>query len=99
MQKIEVVARIANETGIPKNDVVIVIDKLFDTIINNVNKGEQIHFRGFGSFLPHKKKAKIARNISTNTAINLKETHIPIFRPSENFVKKIKETFSSLTMN
>ena len=46
----------------------------------------------FGSFINKKRKKKIARNISKNTAIIIDEHYIPSFKPSKVFIEKIKSS-------
>lgn len=55
-------------------------------------EGNNIYVRGFGSFVNKKRKKKIARNISKNTAIVIDEHYIPSFKPSKVFVEKIKSS-------
>ncbi len=57
-----------------------------------MEKGESIYVRGFGSFINKRRAKKVARNISKNTAIVIEEHYIPSFKPSKQFVKKIKES-------
>jgi len=54
-------------------------------------EGEGVFIRGFGSFVNKKRAKKIARNISTNTAIILDAHYIPSFKPSKKFIKSVKE--------
>jgi DNA-binding protein HU-beta len=52
--------------------------------------GNNIYIRGFGSFINKKRKKKIARNISRNTALVIDEHYVPSFKPAKIFVSKIK---------
>jgi DNA-binding protein HU-beta len=61
-----------------------------------MERGESIYVRGFGSFVNKKRAQKVARNISKNTAIIIDEHFVPSFKPSKQFVQKIK---SSKTLN
>jgi DNA-binding protein HU-beta len=54
--------------------------------------GENIYIRGFGSFINKKRKKKIARNISRNTALVIDEHFVPSFKPAKIFVNKIKNS-------
>jgi DNA-binding protein HU-beta len=55
-----------------------------------MNDGENVYFRGFGSFILKKRATKIARNISKNTHLTIPEHFIPKFKPAKIFVEKIK---------
>ena len=61
MRKVDVINKIANDTGIPKVDVLVSLETFFDTVKETLSNGESIHIRGFGSFIV-KKKAKRLRS-------------------------------------
>jgi len=88
--KAEVIAQIADQTGIDKADVQITVEAFFSVVKNSMATGENIYVRGFGSFVNKKRAKKIARNISKNTAIVIDEHFVPSFKPSKVFIEKIK---------
>jgi DNA-binding protein HU-beta len=90
--KAEVIAEISEQTGIPKEDVSVTVEAFFSIVKNSMADGKNIYVRGFGSFVNKKRKKKIARNISKNTAIVIDEHFIPSFKPSKVFTDKIKKS-------
>jgi len=88
--KAEVISEISEKTGIPKEDVSVTVEAFFSIVKNSMADGNNIYVRGFGSFINKKRKKKIARNISKNTAIVIDEHFVPSFKPSKVFVEKIK---------
>ena len=92
MTKADVIAEIAEKTGIDKADVTAAIEAFFSVVKNSMSNGENIYVRGFGSFVNKKRARKIARNISRNTAIIIDEHYIPSFKPSKVFIEKIKSS-------
>ena len=92
MTKAEVIAEIAEKTGIEKADVSATVEKFFEVIRDNMSKGEHVYVRGFGSFINKKRAQKVARNISKNTAIIIDEHYVPSFKPSKEFVKLVRES-------
>ena len=92
MTKAEVISEISEKTGIPKEDVSVTVEAFFSIVKESMADGNNIYVRGFGSFINKKRKKKIARNISKNTAIVIDEHFIPSFKPSKVFVEKIKES-------
>lgn len=91
MTKAEVIAKIADKTGVEKNDVSTTVEAFFSVVKDALADGENIYVRGFGSFINKKRAKKVARNISKNTAIIIDEHYVPSFKPSKIFVEKIKE--------
>ena len=92
MTKADVIAEIAEKTGIDKADVTTTVEAFFSVVKNSMSNGENIYVRGFGSFVNKKRARKIARNISKNTAIIIDEHYIPSFKPSKVFIDKIKNS-------
>lgn len=90
MIKTDVVAQISKKTGLEKRDVKEVIEVFFEVIKDSLSEGENIYFRGFGSFTRKKRAQKIGRNISKNTTIIVPEHYIPYFKPAKEFTEKIK---------
>ncbi|MCK9480644.1 MAG: integration host factor subunit beta [Bacteroidia bacterium] len=90
MTKAEVVAKIAEKTGTEKAVVLETVDSFFDVVKDSMSKGENIFFRGFGSFILKKRAKKIARNITKNTAMVVEAHYIPKFKPAKTFADKIK---------
>jgi DNA-binding protein HU-beta len=90
--KADVINQIAEKTGIDKADVTASIEAFFSIVKNSMSGGHNIYVRGFGSFVNKKRKKKIARNISRNTAIVIDEHYIPSFKPAKVFINKIKSS-------
>ena len=90
MTKAEVIATIAEKTGIDKADVSTTVEAFFDVVKNSMTEGSNVYVRGFGSFVNKKRAKKVARNISKNTAIIIEEHFIPSFKPAKIFVEQIK---------
>ena len=93
--KADVINQISDQTGIAKNDVQVAVEAFFSVVKDNMTEGENIYVRGFGSFVLKKRAKKIARNISKNTAIVIDEHFIPSFKPSKEFVEKVKANNTS----
>lgn len=92
MTKADVIAQIADKTGIDKSDVTTTVEALFTVVKDSMAEGENIYVRGFGSFVNRKRAKKIARNISKNTAIVIDEHFVPSFKPSKVFIEQIKDS-------
>ncbi|MBC7722531.1 MAG: integration host factor subunit beta [Pedobacter sp.] len=90
MRKQDLINQIADKTGIPKVDVLVTLETMFKEVKESVIKGESIYIRGFGSFYPKKRAAKIGRNIKKNIAVSIPEHFIPAFKPAKEFVGEVK---------
>jgi DNA-binding protein HU-beta len=90
--KAEIIAEIAEQTGIDKADVQTTVEAFFDVVKESMASGQNIYVRGFGSFVNKKRARKIARNISQNTAMVIDEHFVPSFKPSKVFIDKVKKS-------
>ena len=90
MRKAEIIASVSSQTGVDRADVQEVIEATLITIKQSLKNGENIYIRGFGTFSNKKRAKKIARNISTNTAIILDAHYVPSFKPSKIFIESVK---------
>jgi len=90
MTKAEIVAEIANKTGIEKVAVQATVEAFMDTIKNSMSTGQNVYLRGFGSFIIKKRAEKTGRNISKNTTLLIPAHNIPAFKPAKTFVNKVK---------
>ncbi|WP_342089407.1 HU family DNA-binding protein [Dyadobacter sp. OTU695] len=91
MTKADLVSQITEKTGIPKEEVEKIIESFFVTIKDSLSQGENIYFRGFGSFIIRQRAAKTARNISEKTTIVIPAHQIPFFKPADDFINQVKE--------
>ena len=79
MNKQELVAKIAKETGMAKSHAAGAIDCLVDTITKALKKGDTVSLVGFGTFKTSQRKARTARNPQTGAAIKIAKRRVPKF--------------------
>ena len=94
MTKKEIVDKVSKQTGIDREDVYLLFESFIKTIQDSMVDGKNIYIRGFGSFINKKKARKIARNISTNTAIIIEPHYYPTIKPSKIFGDKVKKALN-----
>jgi DNA-binding protein HU-beta len=92
MTKAEIVAEIANKTGIEKVAVQATVEAFMESVKGSLAQGENVYLRGFGSFITKKRAKKTGRNISKNTTIIIPEHFIPAFKPAKTFISKVKSS-------
>jgi DNA-binding protein HU-beta len=92
MTKAEIVADIANKTGVEKVAVQAVIESFMEAVKSAMMNGENVYLRGFGSFTIKRRAEKTGRNISKNTTIIIPAHNIPSFKPAKTFVAQVKNS-------
>ncbi|MCQ2278163.1 MAG: integration host factor subunit beta [Bacteroidales bacterium] len=91
MTKAEIVAEIAQRTGIEKVAIMATIEEMMVVIKDQMIAGENVYLRGFGSFIIKKRAEKTGRNISKNTTIIIPAHNIPAFKPAKVFMSEVKK--------
>jgi DNA-binding protein HU-beta len=90
MTKAEIVAEIANKTGIEKVAVQATVEAFMESVKGSLASGDNVYLRGFGSFIVKQRAEKTGRNISKNTTIIIPAHNIPAFKPAKTFVSEVK---------
>ena len=90
MTKADIVAEIAEKTGLEKVDVQTTVDAFMKEVKESLEGGENVYLRGFGSFIIKERAKKTGRNISKNTTIIIPAHNIPSFKPAKVFVDGVK---------
>jgi DNA-binding protein HU-beta len=90
MTKADIVANIAEETGLERVEVLRTVESFMNSVKSSLADGENVYLRGFGSFVVKERAEKTGRNISKNTAIIIPAHNIPSFKPAKTFVEDVK---------
>ena len=96
MTKADIVAEIAEETGLERNEAQKAVEAFMTSIKTSLTKGQNVYLRGFGSFIIKTRAEKTGRNISKNTTIKIPAHNIPAFKPAKVFMQHVKKRQGSL---
>ena len=91
MNKTELVAAVAEKTGLTKKDAERVVSATVDTIIENLVKGEKVQISGFGIFEVKEREARVGRNPRTKESIQIPATKLPAFKASKALKDSVAE--------
>ena len=87
MTKAELVEEVARSTELTKKHAELVVNTVFESIVQSLQDGEKIELRGFGSFRIRRRGARIGRNPKTGARVEVPAKRIPYFKPG----KELKE--------
>ena len=90
MNKTELIAVVAEKSGISKKDAERVVNAALETITAELKKGGKVQLSGFGIFELKAREARVGRNPHTREAIQIPATKVPTFKPSK-VLKEIVE--------
>ncbi|MBR2481410.1 MAG: HU family DNA-binding protein [Oscillospiraceae bacterium] len=80
MNKAELIAAVAEKTGLSKKDTESVVSATFDTIVAAMAEEEKVQLVGFGSFEVKKRAERIGRNPKTKESITIPASKVPTFK-------------------
>ncbi|MFC4351260.1 HU family DNA-binding protein [Fodinicurvata halophila] len=80
MNKNDLVASVADNTGLSKADSAKAIDAVFDSITAALKKGDEIRLVGFGTFMVAHRAASEGRNPRTGEKIKIAASKQPKFK-------------------
>lgn len=69
MTKAELVAAIADKTGLNRNQAKEALDAMLETVTGSLKKGDAVRLVGFGTFKPVQRAAGMARNPRTGESV------------------------------
>ena len=91
MTKADLVANISRRTGIERSIVLVTVEAFMDEVKKNLLAGEEVHMRGFGSFLIKHRAQKMGRLLSKNTTVVIPAHDAPFFKPAEVFTEDMRK--------
>jgi len=87
MTKADLVDEVARVAELAKKDAQVIVETVFQSIVDALKKGDGIELRGFGSFRFRSRGARRGRNPKTGTPVDIPAKRTPYFKPG----KELKE--------
>jgi nucleoid DNA-binding protein len=91
LNKAELVARVARDTGLTKADVRRALDGVLDQIARSLRKGEPVKLVDFGTFLVSRRRARAAHNPHTGEAMKVPARRWPRFAAGKGLKALVRE--------
>jgi nucleoid DNA-binding protein len=79
MNKAELIAKIASDTGLSKTTAADALASITGSIAKSLKKGDSVSLVGFGTFKISHRKARKARNPQTGATISIPKRRVPRF--------------------
>lgn len=85
MKKTELIAAVAEQSGLSKKDAEKAVTAVFDTIVNAVAEGDKIQLTGFGTFEQRTRNARTGCDPRTGNKIEIPASKVPAFKAGKSF--------------
>ena len=83
MTKADLVEEVTQIGDLTRRDGEVVVDTVFDAVIQALQSGDKIEIRGFGSFRIRQRKPRTGRNPKTGDKVEVPAKRVPYFKPSK----------------
>ncbi len=83
LTKADLIEEVLRITELPRKESETIVETIFDSIIESLQKGQKIEIRGFGSFRTRERRGRIGRNPKTGAKVEVPAKRIPFFKPSK----------------
>ena len=89
--KADIVEEVYKQVGFSKGQASEIVETVFETMKQVLERGEKLKISGFGNFTPRDKKTRIGRNPKTGEAIEISARRVVTFKASPVLKKKMNE--------
>lgn len=92
MRKVEIINRIADETGLTKAQAEKAVNAILEEIKDGLQRGEPVILRRFGSFQVREKRARTGRNPNTGEEAGIPARRVVRFKSGEHFRESVNNS-------
>lgn len=83
MTKADLVDKVTSLGDLTRRDGEVIVDTMFEAVIEALKSGDKIEVRGFGSFRTRQRNARTGRNPKTGSRVEVPAKRVPFFKPSK----------------
>ncbi len=89
MTKADLIAIVADRLKFPWGRAELVVDQIFDSMVEALKAGEGIEIRGLGSFTIRQYKSYEGRNPRTGEAVHVKPKQLAFFKVGKELRERV----------
>jgi integration host factor subunit beta len=93
MTKADLVEEVVKVSNVSKKHAEIIVNTVFSSIIEALQRDDKIELRGFGSFRVRRRRSRQGRNPKTGARVEVPEKRIPYFKPGKELKELINGPF------
>lgn len=83
MTKAELVDEVGREAALTRKHSEVIVEAVFSTIVEALQRGDKIELRGFGSFRVRRRGSRTGRNPKTGEGVVVPAKKVPYFKPGK----------------
>ena len=91
MTKAELVDEVSRVSDLTRKHSEVIVEAVFSSIIDALQKGDKIELRGFGSFRLRRREPRKGRNPKTGDKVDVPPKKVPYFKPGKELKELINQ--------
>jgi len=91
MTKADLIEEVARVVEFTRKESEIIVEAIFDSVVNALREDDKIEIRGFGSFRTRQRQSRIGRNPKTGARVDVPAKRVPFFKPSKELKDLVNE--------
>jgi integration host factor subunit beta len=97
LTKADLIEEVLRISELPRKESETIVETIFESIIDALQKGDKIEIRGFGSFRTRQRRGRIGRNPKTGAKVDVPPKKIPFFKPSKELKDFVNNSASDVS--
>ena len=89
MNKMELIGKLKEKTGISKAEAGTIVKIFFDQMADTLAQGGRVEIRGFCSFYVKEYKSYVGRNPKTGVNVNVAPKKLPFFKCGKELKERV----------
>ena len=95
MTKVDLTDRVTALGELTRRDSEVIVETMFDAIVQALKSGDKVEIRGFGSFRTRQRNSRTGRNPKTGVSVEVPAKKVPFFKPSKELRELIGKSTGS----
>jgi len=83
MTKADLIEEVSRAVEMTRKDSELIVDTIFENIVQALRGSDKIEIRGFGSFRTRQRQPRVGRNPKTGARVDVPSKKVPYFKPSK----------------
>ena len=83
MTKADLIEEVSRAVEMTRKDSELIVDTIFESIVQALRASDKIEIRGFGSFRTRQRQPRVGRNPKTGARVDVPSKKVPYFKPSK----------------
>ena len=91
MTKADLIEEVSRVVEFTRKESEIIVEAIFDSVVNALRADDKIEIRGFGSFRTRQRQSRVGRNPKTGARVDVPAKRVPYFKPSKELKDLVNE--------